>query len=187
MKSTDIRPGMILVWDKELYRVAESVHKTPGNLRAFMQVKLVRLKDGIQKEHRFSSNDEVEKATLEARAMQYLYKDPNGYHFMDTENFEQIALSGEQLGNSANYLLPETVIDVTFHDDRPIGVEIPQSMEFKVVDAEPGMRNASASASYKQAKIETGHSISVPQFVNVGDVIKVNTATDTYLERVKSK
>ena len=185
MKANDMRPGNVIVMGGELYRCAEAIHKTPGNLRAFIQARLVRVKDGIQKEYRFASTDEVERATLEPRSMQYLYNDPAGYYFMDTENYEQITLTEAQLGSSAHYLLPESVIAVTFFNSNPVGVELPQSMEFKVIEAEPGMRTATASASYKTAKIETGHAIKVPQFVNVGDVIRVNTSTDEYLDRVK--
>ena len=187
MKANDMRPGNIIVMEGELYRCAESVHKTPGNLRAFIQARLVRIKDGIQKELRFASTDDLEKADLQERSMQYLYNDPSGYYFMDTENYEQISMTAVQLGSNAHYLLPESVIDVTLHNGHPIGVVLPQSMEFKVIEAEPGMRAATASASYKTAKIETGHAIKVPQFVCVGDVIRVNTATDEYLDRAKSK
>ncbi len=182
-----MRPGNIVLMERELHRVVESVHKTPGNLRSFFQVKLVRLRDGTQKEFRFSGTDDIEKVILTPRSMQYLYKDTNGYNFMDTENYEQISLSEKQLGDSVNYLLPESVIEVTFYEENPIGVTLPQSMEFKVTEAEPGMRTATASASYKTAKIETGHAIKVPQFVSIGDVVRVNTTTGEYLDRVKSK
>ena len=180
-----MRPGNVVVMDGELYKVVEAIHKTPGNLRAFIQAKLMRLKDGVQKEQRLASTDDIEKAILEPRSMQYLYKDSEGYHFMDTTNYEQTFLSEAQLGGSAPYLLPESLLVVTYHNDQPIGVALPQSMEFKVIEAEPGMRTATASASYKTAKIETGHAIKVPQFVCVGDVVRVNTTTGEYLDRVK--
>lgn len=185
MKAKEIRPGNVIVMNNELFRVLESVHKTPGNLRAFIQVKMVKVKDGTQREHRFASTEDVEKAMIDARSMQYLYKDAAGYHFMNTENYEQIALSAEQLGSNANYLLPESILNVTFYEENPIGIELPQSMEFKVIEADPGARAATASPSFKTAKIETGLTIMVPQFVNVGDVIRINTESNEYLERAK--
>ena len=185
MKASDLRPGMTVIIDGDLYRLAEAIHKTPGNLRAFIQAKMVRIKDGIQKESRFASGDEIEKAALESHEMQFLYKDQAEYHFMNVENYEQIALSETNLGNGAHYLLPNITVQITFCDGKPIGVALPTSMEFEVIEAEPGMRTATASASYKNAKIETGHTIKVPQFVEVGDRIKINPNTDEYVERVK--
>lgn len=185
MKASDLRPGMTVIIDGDLYRVAEAVHKTPGNLRAFIQAKMVRMKDGIQKESRFASNDEIEKAVMESHEMQFLYKGQGEYHFMNTENYEQISLNEENLGNGAHYLLPNTVVQITFCEGKPVGVALPPSMDFEVIEAEPGMRTATASASYKNAKIETGHVIKVPQFVSTGDHIKVNPNTDQYIERAK--
>lgn len=178
---------MTVILDKELYRVTESVHKTPGNLRAFIQAKMMRLKDGIQKEQRYSSSDEVEKAMLETLEMQFLYEAQGQYHFMNTENFEQISVEGTSLGNGAHYLLPDTVVKMTFYENKPIGLDLPTALEFKVIESEPAMRTATASASYKNAKIETGHTIKVPQFVEAGDRIRVNPNTDQYLERAKGK
>lgn len=185
MKASDLRPGMIIIMEKEFYRVTEAIHKTPGNLRAFIQAKMMRIKDGIQKEIRFASNDEVEKAVMETHEMQFLYKDQSAYHFMNIENYEQVSLNEASLGNGAHYLLPNTVVKITFCEEKPTGLELPTSMQFKVIEAEPGIRSATASASFKHAKIETGHSIKVPQFINVGDEIKVNPNTDTYIERGK--
>lgn len=176
---------MVVIIDGELYRCTDAVHKTPGNLRAFIQAKMVRMKDGIQKESRFASNDEIEKAVMESHEMQFLYKEQKDYHFMNTENYEQIALHEENLGNGAHYLLPNTVVQITFCEGKPVGVALPPSMEFEVIEAEPGIRTATASASFKNAKIETGHTIKVPQFVTVGDRIKVNPNTDQYIERGK--
>lgn len=185
MKGNDLRPGMIIIFEDDLYRVTEAVHKTPGNKRAFMQVKMSRLKDGIQRENKFSSTEDVEKAFLQKAPMQFLYQDNDGFHFMNTENYEQTVLSGDLLGNTVNYLQENLNVDVTFHEQTPVGVELPQAMEFKVVEAEPGIKKATASASFKQATIETGLSVKVPQFIEAGDMIRVNTETNEYLDRVK--
>ncbi|MDO8494623.1 MAG: elongation factor P [Deltaproteobacteria bacterium] len=185
MKASSLRPGMVIIVDNEFYRVTEAVHKTPGNLRAFMQTKMMRLKDGIQKEHRYAATEEVEKAAMEAMEMQFLYEENGHYHFMNTENYEQMSLTADQLGGDAHYLVANTMVKMTFCEGQPIGIDLPPSMEFVVTEAEPGLKTATASASYKIAKIETGHAIKVPQFVEVGDKIKVNPHEDKYLERVK--
>src|SRR3989344_3684193 len=162
MKANDLRPGHIVIFEGDQYRVAEASHRSPGNKRAFIQVRLMRLKDGIQREYKFSSTEEV-------------------------ENYEQMSIDGTQLGNGAHYLLPNAVVQMTFFENKPTGIDLPSSLDFLVIDAEPGIRTATASASYKNAKIETGHTIKVPQFVEVGDRIKVNPNTDEYLERSKGK
>lgn len=185
MKASDIRPGMVVIFEGAEYRVVEAQHRSPGNKRAFVQARLSRLKDGIQQEHKFSSNDEIEKAMLESHEMQYLYEEHGHYHFMNTKNYEQMTLNQEQLGHGAHYLLPNTVVNIAFCEGKAIGLELPSSLEFEVTEAEPGLRTATATSSYKQAKIETGHSVKVPQFVQAGDRIKVNPNTDEYIERVK--
>lgn len=185
MKANDIRPGMVLIRDGEEYRVTDSQHRSPGNKRAFMQVRMVRLKDGTQREEKLSSTEEVEKASLESLEMQYLYQEGGHYHFMNTENYEQLSLNQENIGNGAHYLLPNTLVQITFCQGKAIGVALPTSMEFEVIEAEPGLRTATATASYKNAKIETGHIIKVPQFVQRGDRIKVNPNKDEYIERAK--
>ncbi len=187
MKASDLRVGNIVIMDGALYRCAEAVHKTPGNLRAFIQAKLVRLKDGTQKEIRFASSDEIEKAMLETHDMQFLYKDQETLHFMNIENYEQYSMTAEQLGPAAHYLVPETNVQMTFYEEKPIGINLPPAMEFEVVEAEPSLRTATATSSYKNAKISTGHAIKVPQFIEVGDRIRVNPNTDQYLERGKGK
>src|SRR3990167_1663215 len=187
MKANDLRPGHIVIFEGDQYRVAEASHRSPGNKRAFIQVRLMRLKDGIQREYKFSSTEEVEKVVLETHEMQFLYQEQGHYHFMDVENYEQMSIDGTQLGNGAHYLLPNAVVHMTFFENKPTGIDLPSSLDFLVIDAEPGIGTATASASYKNAKIETGHTIKVPQFVEVGDRIKVNPNTDEYLERSKGK
>jgi len=187
MKANDLRPGHVIIFEGDQYRVAEAAHRSPGNKRAFIQARLMRLKDGIQREYKFASTEEVEKAILETHEMQFLYKEHDHYHFMNTQNYEQTSVQESALGNGAHYLLPNSTIQVTFFEGKAIGLELPSSMEFLVTEAEPGIRTATATASYKNAKIETGHTIKVPQFVQAGDKIKVNPNTDEYLERAKGK
>lgn len=184
ISATEIRPGMIIVHNGELHRAHSVVHKTPGNLRGFVQAKLRNLKSGAMNEHRFRSEDRVERASLDTHEMQYLYSDAAGHHFMNQESFDQMTLDDEVVGESMKYLLSETVITVDFYDGNPISVELPTTVALKIVETEPGMKGATASASYKPAKLETGLLVQVPQFVEAGTVIRIDTRDDSYLERV---
>lgn len=183
ISATDIRPGMIIVHNGELHRAHSVVHKTPGNLRGFVQAKLRNLKSGSMNEHRFRSEDRVEKATLDTHEMQYLYSDSSGHHFMNQESYDQVMMTDDVVGEAMKYLLPETVITVDFYEGNPVSVELPNVVALKVVETEPGMKGATASASYKPAKLETGLVVQVPQFVESGTVIKIDTRDDSYLER----
>lgn len=183
ISATELRPGMIIVHNGELHRAHSVVHKTPGNLRGFVQAKLRNIKSGSMNEHRFRSEDRIEKATLDTHEMQYLYSDGTGHHFMNQETYEQVALQDEVVGEAMKYLLPETVITVDFYESNPVSVELPNVVALKVVETEPGMKGATASASYKPAKLETGLVVQVPQFIEAGTVIRIDTRDDAYLER----
>jgi len=184
IQATQIRVGMIIIHEKELFRITAVHHLTPGNKRGQIQTKMKRLKDNTSFENRFRSDDTVERATLEQRDMQYLYTQNEQYCFMDVENYEQIFLSEEMIGDALNFLLPNTVVKVEFHESNPLGLELPKTVELKVVSTEASMKRATASASYKPAELETGITVSVPPFIKEGDTIKVDTATNKYLERV---
>ncbi len=183
--ANQLRNGMIIEFEGQVYQVMEAIHRTPGNLRAFMQVKMRNVRNGNQTEQRFSTSDRVERVTLENHKMQFLYQQDEGYHFMNTENYEQIQLNKSDLGDAVNFLLPETVIDLQLYEGKPIGIQLPKTMDFKVIEAEPAVKKQTASSSYKPAKIETGITIKVPAFVAEGDVIRVDTESHEYLERVK--
>ncbi len=184
ISANQIRPGMIIEFEGQVYYVMESIHRTPGNLRAFMQVKMRNIRTNNQLEQRFSSFDKVEKVTLEIHRMQYLYKEGDNYFFMNTENYEQVQLNNNELGDAINFLLPDAVIEAQFYEGKPIGIDLPKTMDFKIIETEPGMKGQTASGSYKPAKIETGLQIKVPQFINEGDVVRIDTASHDYLERV---
>ncbi len=184
ISATELRPGMIVVHNGELYRAHSVVHKTPGNLRGFVQAKLRNLRSGSMNEHRFRSEDRIEKASLDTHEMQYLYSDASGHHFMNQETYDQVMLTDDVVGEAMKYLLPETVITVDFHEGNPVSVELPTTVNLKIVETEPGLKGATASASYKPAKLETGLVVQGPQFVETGTVIKVDTRDDSYLERV---
>ena len=185
INATLLRPGMLIIHQGDLYRVTAIKHLTPGNKRGHVQTKLKNVKTGVGTENRFRSEDRIERATLETRSMQYLYEERNLYTFMDTENFEQIALSQEEVGDLLSYLLPSQVVQIEFFEGKAVGVNPPGTVDLEVVDTEPIIKGATASASYKPAKLETGVTLQVPPFIQVGDRIRVDPSEGRYLERVK--
>jgi elongation factor P len=185
INATQLRPGMIIIHDGVLYRVASVNHLTPGNKRGFMQTKLKNLRTGVGTEYKFRSEDRVEQATLDSRNMQYLYADGDLHTFMDTENYEQISLTAEQIGDLLGYLLPNQIVEIELFEGRPVGISPPSTVELEVTETEPSLKGATASASYKPAKLETGITIQVPPFIQVGDRVRVDPLEGQYLERVK--
>jgi elongation factor P len=183
ISSTQLRPGMVVKFNNELYSVFKMEHRTPGNLRGFVQVKMRNLRSGTMIEHRFSSEDRVERAALEEHEMEYLYDDGEYYYFMNTENFEQMHLTRDTLGDAIEYLVPQLKVNIEFYEGKPISVELPPSVDLTVVETEPGMKGASVSNVTKAAKLETGLVVQVPPFINEGEKIRVSTSEGTYQER----
>lgn len=181
--ATQLRPGMVIKFNNELYSISKTMHRTPGNLRGFVQVKMRSLRSGSTTEHRFSSEDRVDKAALEEHEMEYLYDDGEYYYFMNTENFEQMHLTRDILGDAIEYLVPQLKVNIEFYEGRPISVELPPTVDLNVVETEPGLKGASVSDVTKPAKLETGLVVQVPPFINEGEKIRVSTAEGTYLER----
>jgi len=176
---------MIIIYENDLYRVTAIHHLTPGNKRGFMQTKMKSLKTGIGTEKKFRSEDRLEQAMLDSRAMQYLYAEGDLHTFMDTQNYEQISLPAAEIGDLLQYLLPEQIVEMQFHDGRPVGINMPSTVELAVVETEPSFKGATASASYKPARLETGVTVQVPPFIQVGDKVRVDPSEGTYLERIK--
>jgi len=183
VSATQMRPGMVIKFNNELYSVFSVNHRTPGNLRGFVQVRMRSLRSGSMTEHRFSSEDKVEKALLEEHEMQYLYDDGEYYYFMNTETFEQMHLMKDLLGDATQYLIAELKVAVEFYEGKPISVELPATVDMLVVETEPGMKGATVSNVTKPAKLETGLVVQVPSFITEGEKIRVNTAEGTYQER----
>ena len=181
--ATQMRPGMIIKHNDQLHSVFKVEHRTPGNLRAFIQAKLRNLRTGAMFEHRFRSGDAIEKVTVDEINMEYLYQDDVGYVFMNQENYEQITLNTDPLGDAVDYLIPNMTLRVEFFDGKAVGVELPQTVDLTVVETEPGIKSATASSVTKPAKTETGLVVQVPPFVNEGDKIRVDTAEGAYLSR----
>ena len=174
---------MVIKFNNELYSVFSMTHRTPGNLRGFVQAKLRSLRNGSMNEHRFSTDDKIEKAVLDQQDMEYLYDDGEYYYFMNIENYEQMHLTKELLGDATDFLIPQLKITVEFHEGKPIGVELPPSVDMTVIETEPGLKGATVSNVTKPAKMETGLVVQVPPFINEGEKIRVNTSEGTYQER----
>jgi elongation factor P len=183
--ATQIRRGMVILFEGKLCKVVEFRHHTPGNLRAMVQTKLRDIRTGSSFEHRFRSADTIERASLEQHDMEYLYSDGAQHHFMNTENYEQIGLSEEDLGDAAQWLTPGLRIQVEFYEGLPLGVELPASMELTVTSTEPTVKGATVSNVNKPATLENGVTIQVPPFVNEGDRIRVSPSEGRYIERAK--
>ena len=183
ISSTQMRPGMVIKFNNDLYSIFSVSHRTPGNLRGFVQAKMRSLRSGSMMEHRFSSEDKVEKALLEQQEMEYLYDDGEYFYFMNTENYEQIHLTKELLGDATNYLIPQLKVVVEFYEGKPLGVELPATVDMTVLETEPGLKGATVSNVTKPAKMETGLVVQVPAFITEGEKIRVNTAEGTYQER----
>jgi elongation factor P len=183
IQATRVKKGMLVKMGEDLFRVLELQHVTPGNLRGFVRVKLRNIRSGALADEKLRSEDMVERATLDERQMQYLYKDGDDYHFMDTSSYEQVHISSEALGDSVSYLKPEMLINVEFYGEEPVGIELPPSVDLKVLDTVPGIKGATASNQVKPATLETGLVVQVPPFVNTGDMVRISTDSGEYLSR----
>ena len=185
IQATQIRRGMMILFEGEPCKVMEFRHHTPGNLRAMVQAKLRNIKTGSSFEHRFRSSDSVERAIFEQHEMEFLYSDGSHHHFMNTENYEQVALSDDELGDVAQWLTPGLKIQAEFYEGAPIGIDLPPSMELTVTRTDPTLKGATVSNVNKPATLENGVTVTVPPFVNEGDRIRVDPTEGRYIERAK--
>ncbi len=178
-----MKKGMLIKIGQDLFRVLELQHVTPGNLRGFVRVKFRNIRTSALADQKLRSEDFVERATLDEREMQYLYRDGNAFHFMDTSSYEQLQIEAEALGDNVNYLIPDALIKVEFYGAEPVGIELPPTVDLVVEDTAPGIKGATASNQIKPARLETGLVVNVPPFVNTGDKVRVSTDTGEYLSR----
>lgn len=185
INAIQVRKGMILKIEGELYKVLETTHVTPGKGQAIIQAKLRKLKDKTLRDYRFRSKDRVEQAYLEGIEMEYLYQEGDEYIFMNLANYEQIQLSSNTLGTAVNYLTPNVVFSIEMFEGFPVGVNPPLTIELKVVKTAPYLKGATQTASNKPATLETGITINVPQFIKEGNVLRIDTRENKYLERIK--
>ena len=181
--ATQMRPGMIIKHNDQLHLVFHVEHRTPGNLRAFIQAKLRNIRTNAMFEHRFRSGDAIERVIVDEVDMEFLYNDGDDYYFMNPVDYEQTVLKGSTLGDAVEYLTPNLQIKVSYHDGNAVGIELPSAVELEVVETEPGLKSATASSVTKPAKLETGLVVQVPSFINEGEKIRVDTSEGAYLSR----
>ncbi len=185
IQATQLRSGMAILHEGNLCRVLSVLHLTPGNWRGMVQTKLRNLRSGNSFDYRFRSEDRVERADLEQHEMEFLYASGDDFNFMNTGTYEQVAIQRDDLGDAVYYLTPNIKVMVEFYEHRPVGVELPITVDLKVTDTPPGMKGATASNSGKPATLETGLQVQVPQFIQVGELVRIDTAEGKYLERAK--
>jgi elongation factor P len=185
VKATQLRPGMIIRHEGDLYTIFSVDHRTPGNKRGAMQTKMRSLRSGSIVDYRFRAEEFVERAVLDEVEFEFLYSDAEGQHFMNVQSYEQINLTKELLGDAVDYLIPNLPVKVEFYEGKPIGILLPDTIDMTVVDTEPSIQKATASAVMKPAKLETGLVVNVPPFVGNGDKIKVDTSEGRYIQRVQ--
>ena len=183
--ATQIRRGMVIVFEGEPVRVIEFRHHTPGNLRAMVQAKLKSLKSGASFDHRFRAADSIEPASMETHDLEFLYEGGGTYHFMNVVNYDQLEMEAEALGDNAQWMQPGMKIQAEFYEGRPVGIKLPNSLTLEIVETSPVMKTATKTASSKPAKLENGVTVNVPEFIGTGERIRVNPATGEYLERAK--
>jgi elongation factor P len=176
---------MVIQFEGDLYTVFSVDHRTPGNKRGAMATRLRNLRSGAIADHRFRAEDFVERAVLDEIEFEFLYGDSDGWHFMNVETFDQIHLGRDVLGEAVDYLLPGIHLKLEFYEGKPIGVILPDTVDLTVVETEPTVQKATASAVMKPAKLETGLTISVPPFINNGDRVRVDTSEARYVQRAQ--
>ena len=183
IQATRLRKGMLIKHGNDLYRILDLHHLTPGNKRAHIQARMRNIRTTALADYKFRAEEDVERATLDEREMQYLYNDGDHYYFMDTSSYEQIHISNEAMGDAKDYLVPDAVIHVEFYDIEPVGIELPPTVDLLVKETVPGIKGATASAQVKPATLETGLVVQVPSFINEGDRVRVSTETGEYQAR----
>ena len=183
MNANDLRPGMIIRHNNELFTIYKAEHRTPGNLRAFVQAKMRNLRTGAMNDHRFRSEDNVERAAIDEVEMQFMYADGDSLYFMNTANYEQIHMARETVGDRAAFLVPDVLLNVAFFEGQPVDIHLPATVDMKVIQTEPGIKGGSATNVTKPATLETGVVVQVPPFINEGETIRVDTSEGKYLER----
>ena len=183
--ATQIRRGMVIVFENDPCRIVEFRHHTPGNLRAMVQAKLKNLRTGSNFDHRFRAADTIEKADMETHELEFLYQGGDSYHFMNTQNYDQLEMDEEALGDNAPWMQNGMKIIAEYYNGRPIGIQLPNSLILEIVETAPVVRGATKNASSKPAKLENGVTVNVPEFVESGTRVRVNPTTGEYLDRAK--
>ena len=182
--ATQIKVGMVILHKGEPLRVTSVLHVTPGNWRGMVHAKMVNLVTGSQAEHRFRSEDKVERAELDHHPLQYLYRSGDDFTFMNTENYEMVNVPADHLGEAVNYLVDGMTVEMSYFDGKPVGVDLPMFVELEIIETDPVMRGATVTSSPKTAKLNTGLVTKVPQHMSIGDRVKIDTRDGSFVERV---
>jgi len=182
--ATQIKVGMVVLHDGKPCRVTNVLHVTPGNWRGMVHAKMVNLVTGSQVEYRFRSEDKVERADLDHHPLQYLYRSGDEFTFMNTENYEMVNVPRDHLGEAVNYLVENMMVEMSYFEGRPVGVDVPMFVELEIVETDPVLKGATISSSPKIAKMNTGLVTKVPQHMGIGDRVKIDTRDGTFVERV---
>jgi len=185
VKATQLRPGMIIMHEGDLHVIYSVDHRTPGNKRGSMQTKMRNLRSGSMMDYRFRAEETVERAVVDEIEFEYLYSDGDTHHFMNTQNYEQLALGNDVVGDTRDYLIPNLPVKIEYYSEKPIGVLLPDTVDLLVKETEMTIQKATASAVTKPATLETGLVINVPPFVNAGDKVKVDTSEGRYIQRIQ--
>ena len=185
LKATQLRKGMIIEFNNDLYHLTDVFHNTPGKGQAYVQVKMKNMKTGTNAEYRFRSDETAIKASLESKEMEFLYQDGDNYYFMDTNTYEQLPLNRELLEESIYYLLPNIKVSINYYNNEPVSIDLPPSVDLKIIETEPTMKTATVTSSYKPAVLETGLKVQVPPFLSEGEIVRIDTSEGKYLERAK--
>jgi elongation factor P len=183
ISATQMKVGMIIMHNGKPHRVTNVLHVTPGNWRGMVQTRMVNIETGSNAEHRFRSEDRVDQAAMEHHQLQFSYRAGDEYHFMNVETYEMMSLHEDVLGVTRYYLMDGMQIEALYFEGRVVGIEVPNFIELTVTETQPAMRGATAAASPKPAKLQTGLEIRVPQYIEVGDKIRIDTRTDEFIER----
>ena len=184
IQATQLRPGMVIKFNNDLFSIFSVNHRTPGNLRGFVQVRMVNIESGTNTEQRFSSEEKVERATLDQHKLQFSYRAGDVYHFMNTESYEMIELSADVLGDNAGYLTEGMLLSADYFEGRVVGIEPPMFVELTVKETTPNIKGAAVQNTAKPATLETGLEIKVPSYIESGNRVKIDTRTGEFVERV---
>jgi len=182
--ATQLKVGMLILYNGKPHRVTAVTHRTPGNLRGFVQATLVNIESGSKNENRFSSEEKVERASLDEHSLQFSYRAGDDFHFMNTENYEMVELGKDILGDAVGYLVEGMVITASYFDGKVVGVDVPMFVELTVTDTTPHIKGAAVQNTSKPATLETGLEIKVPPYIESGNRVKIDTRTGQFVERV---
>jgi len=182
--ATQVKVGMVILHNGNPCRVTNVIHVTPGNWRGMVQTKMVNLVTGSQAEHRFRSEDKVDRADLEHHPLQYLYRSGEDFTFMNTESYEMINLTAAEIGDAVSFMVESMTVEMSYYEGRPVAVDLPMFVELEIIETDPVMKGATVSSSPKPAKLNTGLTVKVPQHMSVGDRVKIDTRDGSFVERV---